>query len=324
MISVYAQVLKVLPCHGFDLVSFVYSIASSTIKMSRTLDTEFEEACKLLTQIVYQEMINLNMSAYLFPDPLTSESPFAPTSIVNIMSPFLVLRKMLQHIPGGFCGPDQHSNGIQQDTLEIHGIPSLQTSLDASATIDMYDRMHRKYIEFISSWSAGVKIQSRAVTRMPELLFKDRRFVVFDCAIDLKLYPLFKEQKDLVTRKIVFPLIVSTLLTNFKFVYHGSADRWYEIREAYVVAQCGAEQTPLTPLALQRLSNSHASYPEAGLFMGLRKAMDRLLCNADVAEDVDIYVQYLRYCQTVCTEQQIDGFYISERVRHCAQVIVLR
>ena len=318
------QIMRVIPCTGFDLVSYVQSYASASQKSTRQVDKEFEEMVKLLQQVLDVEMANLGMSSFAFPAPLTSENPLCPTSLVSLLSPCLLLRKMLRHFPGGFSGPQRVSPGLQQNSLRVYGIPEINTRETASETIDLYDRMHRTYIELVQSWIAGVKVLNEDVLSMQEMLFSDDgEFIPCKCAINMVFYASIKDQKDLLTRRIAFPLLVSTLLTNFKFVNQGSSERWRRVRDGYIMAQCGSDQTELTPVRLHQFyrSSKNVNYPEAGIYLGMRKAMESLLTKENVLDDVDTYMQYILYCQTILNEQQIDGFFMSERVRYGAELL---
>lgn len=313
------QILRVVPCYGLYFPQYLQHVLTSAT--SRPMDKELDEASKMLMHILYVEMNHVGMSPFIFPAPLSSESCLCPTSIVSLLSPFMILRKILRAIPGGYKGGELKGIPLKQETLEIHGVPPCSTPDLGTDAIVLYDDMHKSYIEYLEVWTTGEKLD--AAKKQCNLLYRENFFIPFQCAVTMQLYPGFKDVRDICSKRITLPLILSTLLTNYKFVQGGNDSHWAEVRNRYINAQCGADTTELTPVRLQQFYRSArtVNYPEAGMYNGMRKAMESLILKESINDDVCTYNQYLKYCYTILMEQQIDGFFMSERVRHSAEIL---
>ena len=304
------QVLRVVPCYGLHFPQFIQAMLTNV--GNRPSDKELDEASKMLLQILYVEMGYVGMSPFMFPAPLSSDSCLSPTSMVSLLSPFMLVRKMLRMLPGSM---------IKQNTLQIHGFPSMADPESSTDTILEYDELHKHYVGYLQVWCAEEKIDRPK--QLGTLVYRDNAFVAFELAVTMQLYSGFKDVKDFHTKRILLPLLLSTLLTNFKFVHCDNDERWTSVRDRYIQAQCGTDESELTPVRLNQYYRSMraVNYPEAGMYSGMRKAMESLLQKDLVADDMDTYAQYLQYCYTILCEQQVDGFFMSERVRHCAELL---
>lgn len=324
------QTLRVISAPGLNLVKFVHNMLCESSKGNRQADKEYDEAHRLLLRVLDQEMVNLDAGIIHIPDPLSVSNSMCPSSMVSLLSPFMILRKMLKYFAGGYCGTAQQCPGLQQDSLIVYGMPALNSPANASAAIESFDAKHRAYLEAVNLWCVAVDIKCNSsgdeetVEYSSLLSTEAESYSPIRSAITMIFYTHFKDTKEFSIKRISFPLIVGTILTNFKFVVRPSEDvRWMEIRNGYIMAQCGSDKTVLNGVKLhqQYKTAGRVDYPQAGMYVNMRRAMESLLQKQCFDEDSDTLVQFLSYCHTILMEQQLDGFFMSERVRNCAEML---
>lgn len=324
------QTLRIISAPGFNLIGFILSVVCELSKTNKQSDKDYEEAKQMIQYALNHEMFNLGISDVSVLQPLTLSDMKCYTSIASILSPYMILRKMIRFLPGGYCGNEQRSQGLVQSTLCIHGIPSLRTRDEASLALDNFTQKHEAYIEAVNLWMMTVHLRAKEGVDgqiISILTYGNESFSPLRNAVTMTFYPSFKEVRDFVNKRVNFPLLVSTILTNYKFVVmyssDGNIERWHRIRQGYIEAQCGSDQFELNGVRLlqQYKTIGQVEYPEAGMYMNMRKAMVSLLERQNVSLDVETYMQYINYCYTILREQQLEGFFMSDRVRICADLL---
>ena len=143
------HVLITVPAPGFNLAHFirehffnerngdkkdssVRNEVRRTGVYAKRVSDECEQVCDLLEQVVNHEVdINLlrrGLWGGAALNPWTVVDPRERTSVQQILSPFMVMEKMLMHMPGGFCGAEQTSlQAPKQSSLIISGFPDVST-----------------------------------------------------------------------------------------------------------------------------------------------------------------------------------------------------
>ena len=147
------QILRVIPQPGFNLLEFIRKQYFEKRNDTKNRDvSKINETCNLLQQVInFEADVNYGMKGVWdssMPNPWTVNDSCSATSIDRLLSPFTVLRRILQHIKGGYCGTtktDQSSSFVQA-TLIIDGFPSLADAETASCVLKMYDDAQELYL----------------------------------------------------------------------------------------------------------------------------------------------------------------------------------
>ena len=322
------QTLRVIPAPGFNLISFLQEVVCEGSKFNRQVDKDYEQAHKLFQRVLNQESLNMGLASIDIMSPITVKDCRFRVSIASVLSPYILLRKMLRFIPGGYCGLQASGTHIVSDSLCIHGMPPLTCADENDAALEFYDLKQTAYLEALYLWNLDFSMKTSEASDAVISDIFPRNAVTVSEAVTMVFYPSFDVVQDIHSRRVHFPLLVSTILTNYKFVMchyenEEAVERWRQSRSSYIKAQCGTDVNELNHVNLyqQYRLGGAVDFPCAGKYVQMRRSMESLLSKENLDVDIETYVQYIKYCNIILKEQQVDGFFMSERVRVSAEIL---
>jgi len=137
------HVLITVPAPGFNLAHFVQERFFNERNSDKKDSSVKNEVCDLLEQVINHEVdINLlrrGLWGGAALNPWTVKDPRERTSVQQILSPFLVMEKMLMLMPGGYCGQQQvSSQAPRQSSLVMSGFPNVSTPEAMQSAVQYY------------------------------------------------------------------------------------------------------------------------------------------------------------------------------------------
>jgi hypothetical protein len=341
------QVLKIIPQPGFNLIDFLRR--NYFEKKNETKHREYAkitEMCNLLQNVVnYEADFNFGMKGTWdnsLPNPWMVEDATNATSVQRLLSPFSVLRRILQHIQGGYSGLDSvPDNEFQQDKLIIDGFPSLQSAEDATDTLCYFETLQEIYLKGLRVYrkffykNASIFAENLTdVYRVPSFLSDQNQ--CFDC-VPTKLNMIFCLENFRENDRICIPKLGLAIIDIF-LIFETSQMFANMNTLDFIVAHVGELMTTqvvtVSEIAKKYKLNvdmqSLEDFPRAGLHKSSRDTFKR---NAkkmlETQQDKDViskelalfYESYLRLQYTATTNGLLMDSWMSDRVYRSALLL---
>lgn len=169
------HVLRVVPQPGLHLLNLIRQKFISRRNEAKPKETTMiGDVCHCLQQVInYEADINYGMEGVWnskLPNPWTVTDPVNATSVERILSPFTVLKRLLHHIPGGWCGMQRMEiNGFVQETLVVEGFPDLSTPESAEAALDQYNERQELYLAALRNFEGEFEKNNNQFMREPDM-----------------------------------------------------------------------------------------------------------------------------------------------------------
>lgn len=339
------QVLRIVPQPGFNLIHFIRKNYFEKRNESKHRDFgKINEVCNLLQQIVNHEAdINYGLKGTWdssLPNPWMVEEPTNPTSVQRLLSPYTVLRRMLQHIKGGYCGPVTMSseNSFLQESLMIDGFPDLDTAENAQNAITYFEKLQSTYLSALRAYEVifhkNLRLfhQNSAETFPVMSLLSEKRKNFDSLPTKLNMIFCLENYKD--TDRLGIPKLGMAMMDMFLFFERSDLFTSMTIMD-FVIAHVGELMTTqivtVSEIAKKYKLNSDMQsledFPRAGLHKSARDTFKR---NAkkmiDLQVDKDVvseqlglfYINYLKLQFTATKNGLIMDSWMSDRVYRSA------
>jgi hypothetical protein len=347
------QVLRIVPQPGLHLMKLIRTNFFERLNDPKLKDKTpmISEVCHYLEQIVNHEAdINYGMEGVWDnskPGPWKVTDPNNATSVERLLSPFTVLRRMLQHLKGGYCGTVKICEpSFDQETLVIDGFPDLKTASSAQAAIQMYEEHQIEYLNALCKFNVdfGLNLaiylqESDKEFVMPPILTKGwETFNLLETKLnmvfDLRNYLKFsKENLFHDSERIGMPKLGIAAIDYFIFFQlseHSANMSFERFIEAHVGDHLASEVVTETKIALKyRVTDvqSLEDFPKAGQHKSARDGYKRniasLVKNKDrvTAEVVQFYNDYLLLQINATMNGLVLDTWMSDRVYRSAVIM---
>jgi len=345
------HVLRAVPQPGLNLMELIKRKFFERRNDGRLKEAAMVgEVCHLLQQIVnYEADVNYGMLGVWdesLPNPWSVTDPMNSTSVQRLLSPFTVLRRLLHHIPGGFCGMRrvQPAGGIDQSTLVVDGFPDLRTPQAAQLSYDQFDERQELYLSgllnFNAKFEADVHIFERENDKVfdyPFLLRKgSRSYNLLPTKLNMvfQLHNYMKFSKDNVYKdaeRLAMPKLGIALVDLFVFFENNDMFRSMDsinFIKAHVGEQLATEVVTETRIAMKyRVTDvqSLEDFPKAGQHKAARDGYKRnaakFVQDTVTLDVVNFYNSYLRLQYTATMNGLLMDSWMSDRVYKAAIVL---
>ena len=354
------HVLKTIPAPGFDLMRCLVDIRhrSDTNKNSRPCDTPYTAVMQAVQEVINYEC-NRNLKivgcfgrSHPLPNPCdVMQDPLSPMNPMAILSPFLVMRKIILQLPVATLSE-----------LVVDGFPKTVTADERTACFDFFKTMHSTYRNRLSVYHQAFERALRGGGSSSGSLAADRVAMTHSSnnkgtgAIEPATLPLVlcspsdecldnvhcymnmtfhlarwldgnsssscsKERAE----PLRMPQLAIATLTPFQYVAICSVSPAEFIRAHIGDAGDDVDETKLT----QKYSQDNGSWgdmPHGGMY---RSARDSFRSSLKTLLDIDpgasrrmaTYQNYLRAQSTIHTQAVLVDLMMSDRVLNCAQCL---
>lgn len=329
------HVLKTIPAPGFDLMRCLGDIQRrSDQKLPNGVC--FARLIQVITEVInYECNRNLHISGFFgrshpLPHPMqVIDDPSCPMNPQTILSPFLVMRKIILQLPVS-----------ELADLVIDGFPKTATPEQRRDCFRHLGAMHKAYRERVAYYhrmfarallEGGTKVSSIQPTVLPLVLSsaQDENLDGVYCYMNMT----FNLQKWLdngtatleKAELLRMPQLAIATLTPFQYVTMCDTSSIDFIR-----AHIGDPGEDLDETKLSRkysLENgSWGDLPHAGMFKNARESIRMSLKTMesngdDLGRCIQTYQNYLRAQSTIHTQAVLVDLMMSDRVLHCAQCL---
>ena len=337
------HVLKTIPAPGFDLMRCLVDILhkSDSFK-SRQSDVPYAAVMQAVQEVINYEC-NRNLKivgCFGRPHPLPNpcdvmQDPLSPMNPMAILSPFLVMRKILLQLPVGALSE-----------LVVDGFPKTVTLEERTACFDYFRSMQTAYRNRLSVFHQAFE---RALSGSPDAPRGKSSAVIEPVTLPLVLCNPSDECLDNVhcymnmtfhlarwldggsacsrdrAEPLRMPQLAIATLTPFQYVAICSVSPSEFIRAHIGDAGDDVDETKLT----QKYSQDNGSWgdmPHGGMY---RSARDSFRSSLKTLLDTDpgttrrmaTYQNYLRAQSTIHAQAVLVDLMMSDRVLNCAQCV---
>lgn len=343
------QVLRVIPQPGLHLMDMIRQKF-----IDRRLDSKLRDqpmvndVCHYLQCIINHEAdVNYKMIGVWgpnMPNPWTVTDAMHPTSVESILSPFTVLRRIINHLPGGFRGQTQtlHRNILDDTTLIINGFPDISTPENATEVLQRFDKLHMTYLKhlvnFEREFAAEIILYMRDETvskafdpilRSPSGRNLNRIQCGFSMMFTLHNYMKFSEKKVFQdAERFMIPKLGLAAIDHFLFHDLDNQTNMEEFVRMYVGENLSEEVATATVIGLKyRIIDAPSieDFPKARMFQCARdslmmniKSKDNSIVNDGVA---NMYVAHMKAKLAITMNGLLMDVWMSDRVYRAALII---
>ena len=336
-IRVVGQVLRVTPTAGFDLVRFVDTYCSMKNKLkSLPADVDMAEWCELWSEVLNYEMDhNLACkSLNALPNPSTVRSYSGTNSPVHILSPFLILEKILNNLPGTNCGPDVKWKGYNPLTLKISGFPKLTDPEVICDFIQMARERDEAYRAVLNDWSLefGQMIVHSKDHHLPEIIPSGIGNDLVWTALNFQIHMADStEPMDTFEgmQKVRLPDIAIAILG-----YLLSADSDESLRdtplEQFIMPHISNKMEIATSSLMKDkyagIKNITADLPRAGMYCSTRRTFELSLATLDASSAgmirlAEAYTRHIATNLMFLARGELGNLFCSYRVQNTAEIV---
>lgn len=186
--------LRVLPAEGYDLLRCIEEKYLARRNFAeRAGGDQIRDWCDSWKRVLeYERCNNLRFQGHsVQPDAFDVRNMAGVGSACHILSPFLVFEKILNNLPGGFCGPERRSDtSIKTGTLVIGGYPRIEPGNDWVGYVAHMRAMDRAYRSGLREWRTVFREildggQEEGKT-LPRVLYNDGVFVSLDMEVSMR------------------------------------------------------------------------------------------------------------------------------------------
>lgn len=342
------QVLRVIPQPGFNFVHFLRKNFFEKRNDSKHRDySKIIETCNLLQQIVnYEADVNYGLKGTWdssLPNPWMVEDPYNPTSVQRLLSPFTVLRRILQHIKGGYCGATKKNeeSEFDQTSLIIDGFPFLTTAENAQSAVNFFEDLQEIYLKSLQVYeilffkNLSLFHQNSAESFIMPSLLSDQG-VNYNC-LRTKLNMIFCLENFKDTDRICIPKLGMAMIDLFLFFEKSDLVNSMNTMD-FVIAHVGelmaTQIVTVSEIAKKYKLNSDLQsledFPRAGLHKSARDTFKRnaqkmieLSETKDQVSDklAQYYLNYLKLQSTATKNGLVMDAWMSDRVYRSALLI---
>jgi hypothetical protein len=343
------HVLKTIPAPGFDLMRCLVDIRhkSDSFK-NRPCDTPYSAVMQAVQEVINYEC-NRNLKivgcfgrSHPLPNPVdVMQDPLSPMNPMAILSPFLVMRKIILQLPVATLSE-----------LVVDGFPKTTSGDERTACFDFFKTMHSTYRNRLSvyhqaferalngnnnnaSSDSGVKTNKSSGVIEPVTLPlvlcspSDECLDNVHCYMNMTFHLARWLDGNSSTKDRVDPLRMPQLaiatLTPFQYVAICSVSPAEFIRAHIGDAGEDVDETKLT----QKYSQDNGSWgdmPHGGMYRSardsFRSSLKTLLDDdSSFTKRMATYQNYLRAQSTIHTQAVLVDLMMSDRVLNCAQCL---
>jgi hypothetical protein len=335
-VRVVGQVLRVVPAVGFDLLRFltVYCNPKNKTKVMPCADKK--DWNDLWKKVLNHEMDhNLACkSLNALPNPSAVRSYSGTNSPAHILSPFLILEKILNNLPGTHCGQRATCAGYDPMTLKIAGFPRLTDPVVVKEFIEEARKRDQAYRTLLTQWSVEFsqlqpKEDNNTLSEIiPPGIGNDFIWTSLNFCINMGNSNESMEKFDGM-QKVRLPAIAMAILG-----YLLSADSDESLHDCsletfvrpFVKHQMDIATVTLMTETYDGIKNITADLPRAGMYGSNRRNFELTLDTLDsssgnVGRLTEAYNRYLLTNLTFLARGERGNLFCSHRVLNTAEII---
>ena len=192
-VRIVCMVLRVLPAEGFDVLKCIEDKYLSRRTLSdKAGGDEIRKWCEVWQTVLdVEEGTNLRFQGHrVQPDAMENRNPTGIGSACHILSPFLVFEKILNNLPGGFCGAERRSDAaIEPGSLLIGGYPRIAPDNDWVGWVYHMRNMDRAYLRELRAWRhifIAKLAGDKDTQQLPRVLHRTGVFVSLDMEVSMR------------------------------------------------------------------------------------------------------------------------------------------
>ena len=339
------HVLKTIPAPGFDLMRCLVDISRRTDQRIASNGVTYSSILQAVQDVInYECNCNLHIVGFFgrshpLPHPIqVMDDPSSPMNPQAILSPFLVLRKILLQLPVS-----------RLKNLVVDGFPKTETAEQRRACFTFFKNMQEAYRRRLAYYhqtfgralnngtggsTKGNKPASCTmlqpvllplVLSSPEDESLDNVFCFMNMTFNLNKWlegsSAFLDRAELLR----MPQLAIATLTPFQYVAIMTEASPAEFIRAHVGdAGDDLDETKLG-LKYSMDNGSWGDIPHAGMFKSaresIRTSLKTMQNNTTDRHRISTYHNYLRAQSTIHTQSVLVDLMMSDRVLHCAQCL---
>ena len=330
------HVLKTIPAPGFDLMRCLVDMSRRSDQKTSTGVTYAKVLQTVQDVINYECNRNLHIVGFFgrshpLPHPMqVLDDPSSPMNPQAILSPFLVMRKIMLQLPVS-----------ELKNLVVDGFPKTDTALNRTRCFEVFANMQTQYRRRLAYYhrvfaralqgSANGKAAFIEATALPLVLSNsqneaiDSTYCFMNMAFNLNKW-LDGSTASLDRAELLrMPQLAIATLTPFQYVTMCDVSASEFIRAHIGDPGDDLDETKLS----QKYSMDNGSWgdmPHAGMFKNaresIRTSLKTMTHNGDTLERcMGTYQNYMRAQSTIHTQAVLVDLMMSDRVLHCAQCL---